>query len=195
MIYPINLNLKNLEVTIIGGGVVAYRKCRKFLEIGKKVKVVSVEFIDEFYEIQDSIEMIKDFYDEKYIQSSFIVVAATNNKELNSKIGIYCKENDKLVNVVDNINLSNYTVPSFFTRGELLISVSTGGKSPSLSAQIKKDLEEKYDDSYEEYINILGECRSKIIKKYDNIEERKNILNHLIKLDLEELKMYMEKNI
>ena len=48
----------------------------------------------------------------------------------------------------------------------MLISISTGGKSPSLSSEIKKELEEKYDDSYEEYINILGEIRQKVIKNY-----------------------------
>ena len=121
------------------------------------------------------------------IKDSFIVVAGTNNKETNKNIGIYCRKNGKLVNVVDDIELSNYTVPSYVKRGDLLISISTGGKSPSLSSKIKKEIEEKYDDSYEEYINILGEIRNKVIKKYENISERKNILNSLINLTLEEL--------
>ena len=81
---------------------------------------------------------------EEYIKDSFIVVAATNNKEINKNIGIYCRSCGKLVNVVDDIKLSNYTVPSYVKRGDLLISISTGGKSPSLSSKIKKELE-KYN--------------------------------------------------
>lgn len=194
MLYPINLELKNLEITIIGGGEVAYRKCKNFLDFDKNIKVVSLDFIDKFKELKDNIEIIRDTYKEEYIKESFIVVAATNNKETNKQIGIYCRDNGKLVNVVDDINLSNYTVPSYIRRGDLLISVSTGGKSPSLSSKIKKELEEKYDDSYEEYINLLGIARANIIKKYENITQRKNMLNRLVNLSLEELRDYVKDN-
>ena len=184
MLYPINLEIKDMKITIIGGGDVAYRKCKNFLEFGKSVRVISPEFIDSF-------ELIKN--NEEYIKDSFIVVAATNNKEINKNIGIYCRSCGKLVNVVDDIKLSNYTVPSYVKRGDLLISISTGGKSPSLSSEIKKELEEKYDDSYEEYINILGEIRQKVIKNYKNISERRKVLKDLVNLDLEELKTLENK--
>ena len=194
MLYPINIELKDMEITIVGGGEVAYRKCKNFLEFGKRIRVVSPKFIDKFNLIKEDIELIYDEYKEEYIKESFIVVAGTNNKEINQNIGIYCRKNGKLVNVVDDIELSNYTVPSYVKRGDLLISISTGGKSPSLSSKIKKELEIKYDDSYEEYINILGEIRNKVIKKYENISERKNILNSLINLTLEEL-IFIKDNI
>ncbi len=192
MLYPINLNLNDVEITIIGGGEVAYRKCKNFIDFGKRIKVISLDFSDKFEGIKSKIEMIHDTYNEEYIKFSFIVVAATNNKEINKKVGIYCRENGKLVNVVDDINLSNYTVPSYIKRGDLLISISTGGKSPSLSKKIKDELKEKYDESYEEYINLLGIAREKIIKKYDVISERKKLLNSLINLSLEDLKEYIK---
>ncbi len=189
MLYPINLEIKDMKITIIGGGNVAYRKCKNFLEFGKSVKVVSPKFIDKFKLIKNKVELVRDTYKEEYIKDSFIVVAATNNKEINKNIGIYCRNCGKLVNVVDNIELSSYTVPSYIKRGDLLISISTGGKSPSLSSKIKKELEEKYDDSYEEYIYILGKIRQKVIKKYENTIERREVLNSLINLSLEELKI------
>jgi len=103
------------------------------------------------------------------------VVVSTNNKEINKNIGIYRKIYGKLTNIVDDIELSNYTVPSYIKREDLLISVSTGGKSSSLSSKIKKGLEDKYDNSYEEYINILGKTRKKVIKNYDDVFEEKSI--------------------
>lgn len=139
MLYPINLDIENIKITIIGGGKVAYRKATNFLDFGKKVTVVSKEFIDEFDKIKNEIDMIYDVYNEKYIQDSFVVVAATNNKDVNYKIGTYCNKNGKLVNVVDDKELSNFTVPSYVKRGELLLSISTGGNSPSLSAKIKEN--------------------------------------------------------
>lgn len=194
MLYPINLKLENVEITIVGGGDVAYRKCKNFISFNKKVRVVSKEFIKEFHELGNDVELIVDEYKEEYIKSSFIVVAATNNKKTNEEIGIYCRNSGKLVNVVDNIELCNYTVPSFIRRGDLLISISTGGKSPSLSSKIKKDLEDKYDETYEEYLNLLGECRIKIIENIEDVKERRKILNNLVNLSLEELKV-VAKNI
>lgn len=188
MLYPINLNIDKMKITIIGGGKVAYRKATNFLNFNKTVTVVSNEFIEEFSEIKEKIEMIYDKYDEKYIEDSFVVVAATNNKQINHEIGVYCNQNGKLVNVVDDKELSNFTVPSYVKRGELLLSVSTGGNSPSLSAKIKRELEEKYDESYEEYIELLGLARKKIIEENKNIKERRNKIKALIDLSIDELK-------
>ncbi|WP_455539005.1 precorrin-2 dehydrogenase/sirohydrochlorin ferrochelatase family protein [Terrisporobacter sp.] len=188
MYYPINLKIDNVKIVIIGGGKVAYRKCMNFLAFNKKVLVVSKDFIEEFEEIKNHIEIIKDNYHEKYIKDAFVIVAATNNKEVNKEIGIYCREHGKLVNVVDDVELSNFTVPSFVKRGELLLSVSTGGKSPSLSSKIRKNLEEIYDESYEEYVELLGEARQIIIKNTMDIKERRKQLKELLDLSFDELK-------
>lgn len=197
MLYPINLNIDDIKITIVGGGKVAYRKCMNFLEFNKKVRIVSKELIEEFNTIRSKIELIDDNYDEKYIKDSFIVIAATNNKEVNEKIAVYCRKHGKLVNVVDNQELCNFTVPSYVKRGDLLLSVSTGGKSPSLSAKIRRQLEEEYDDSYEEYINILGKAREKVIKDVYDINERRKILKNIVNLNLEELKEFINyiKNV
>ncbi|MCC0645950.1 MULTISPECIES: bifunctional precorrin-2 dehydrogenase/sirohydrochlorin ferrochelatase [unclassified Clostridioides] len=190
MLYPINLKLDDLDVVIIGGGEVAYRKCKNFLDFNKSVTVVSKHILNKFYDLEGNINIIKDNYKEEYIESSSVIIAATDNRALNLEIGLYCRENKKLVNVVDNVKISNFTIPSYVKRGDLLISVSTGGKSPSLSSKIKKELEEKYTEDYEEYLNVLGEIRKEVIKKYQDKNKRKSILNMLIALDLDELKKF-----
>lgn len=190
MNYPIILNLDGKEITIIGGGNIAYRKSKNFIDFGYSVKVVSLEFNEKFKVIEDKITLIRDEYKEKYIENSFIVVAATNNKQLNKSIGLYCIKKNKLVNVVDDPSLSSYIVPSVVKRGDLIIGVSTSGKSPSLASKIKKDLESVYDESYEEYIKLLGEIRYKILKKYNDPIKKRKLLNEIIDLNIEELKKY-----
>ncbi|KKY01215.1 siroheme synthase [Paraclostridium benzoelyticum] len=191
MNYPIMVNLDYKEITIIGGGKIAYRKAKNFIDFGYKVKVISLDFNEKFKDIESKIELIRDEYKEEYIENSFIVVAATNNRDINKAIGMYCAEKNKLVNVVDNPTLSSYIVPSTVKRGDLIIGVSTSGKSPSLASKIKKDLEIVYDDSYEEYIQLLGELRCKILKKYDDPVKKKQLLNEIINLNIEELKKYI----
>ncbi len=173
MLYPINLKLDELDVVIIGGGEVAYRKCKNFLEFNKNVTIISKQILNKFYDLKGNIKIIKDDYKEIYIKDASVIIAATNNRELNMEIGLYCRAKNKLVNVVDNIEISNFTVPSYIKRGDLLISVSTGGKSPSLSSKIKKEIEKRYTEDYEEYLNVLGDIRKKVIKKYeDKVKEK-----------------------
>ena len=188
MNYPIMIDLMGKEITVIGGGKIAYRKVNNFLKFGYEVTVVSREFIEDFKKIENKIKIIKDEYSEKYIKDSFIVVAATNNKKVNESIGMFCRSNNKLVNVIDDQKLSNFIVPSCVKRGDLVISISTGGKSPSLASKIRKDLEIQYDDSYEEYLILLGELRVQILEKYNNPSIRKDLLNKIINLNYDELK-------
>ncbi|GAA0106778.1 bifunctional precorrin-2 dehydrogenase/sirohydrochlorin ferrochelatase [Paraclostridium sordellii] len=188
MNYPIMIDLMGKEITVIGGGKIAYRKVNNFLKFGYEVTVVSREFIEDFKKIENKIKIIKDEYSEIYIKDSFIVVAATNNKKVNESIGMFCRTNNKLVNVIDDPKLSNFIVPSCVKRGDLVISISTGGKSPSLASKIRKDLEIQYDDSYEEYLILLGELREQILGKYNNPSIRKDLLNKIINLNYDELK-------
>ena len=194
MFYPVNLNLDNMEIIIVGGGNVALRKCMNFLDFGKSVTVLAPEFDSRFLELGNKVDLINDIFKEEYIDKFDIVVAATDDKEVNEEIACICRKKSKLINVVDSRDLSDFTVSSYVKRRDLLIGISTGGKIPALSAKIRRDLEEIYDESFAEYVDLLGEVREKIIKKYEDKTERKEVLKALVKLDIEELKE-IEKNI
>lgn len=194
MFYPVNLNLDNMEIIIVGGGKVALRKCMNFLEFGKSVTVLAPDFDSRFLELGNKVDLINDIFKEEYIDKFDIVVAATDDKEVNEEIACISRKKSKLINVVDSRDLSDFTVSSYVKRGDLLIGISTGGKIPALSAKIRRDLEEIYDESFAEYVDLLGELREKIIKKYEDKTERKKVLKALVEVDIEELKE-IEKNI
>ena len=184
-------NCKTIAFPAISTGVYGYPYEKACVIACKAVRdmlnMYPVEKLEKIYFVCFN-KKIYDEYDKKYIKDSFVVVAATNNKDINHKIGVYCNQNGKLVNVVDDKKLSNFTVPSYVKRGELLISISTGGNSPSLSAKIKRELEETYDESYGEYIELLGLARKKIIEENKDIKERRKKIKALIDLSVEELK-------
>lgn len=182
------INLENKSVAVVGGGKVAFRKAKKLLEFNCKLKVISPSLIEEFNDIKDNMKIIEDEYKEEYIENSFLVIASTSSKNTNENIAIYCREHNILCNIVDDINLSDFIVPSSIKRGDLVISVSTMGKSPSLSSKIKKDLEEKYTDEYIEYLEVLGDIRKLVLKKVHDENIKKKILNEIVDLSLEELK-------
>lgn len=187
------LNISNKKVIVIGGGKVAFRKTKKFLEYDCKVTVISERFIEEFEDIKEHIEMIYRNYSDIFIKDAFFVVAATSSKEVNKRVANDCNENNILCNVVDDIEKCDFIVPSSIKRGSLVLSVSTLGKSPSLVSSIRKELEEKYTEEYKAYVDILGDIRMLVLEKCSDIKKRKKILKEIINLNLEDLKRRKEK--
>ncbi len=185
------LNIENKKITIIGGGKVALRKTKKLLQFNKNITVISPYFHEQFKNIKN-INLIKKKYKEEHIKGSFLVFGATSDHSINKKIAEDCKKNDILCNIVDSKELSEFIIPSSIKRGDLTISVSTMGKSPSLCKKIRKDLEKKYTDEYDEYIKLLGDIRELVLKKCDDKIKRREILNEIINLNIEDLKKRRE---
>jgi precorrin-2 dehydrogenase/sirohydrochlorin ferrochelatase len=162
MYYPIHLQLADMKITIIGGGKIALRKCQFFRENEKPVTVVAKAFIPEFKEFQGpGLELIQDEYCHRYIDDSFLVIAVTDDTKLNGEIGAYCRARQKLVNVASDASLSNFIIPGVVQRGELLMSVSTSGRNPSLAKEIKEQLHQQYGPEYAEMVANLPRIKKK----------------------------------
>lgn len=188
--YPVILKLEGQVITIIGGGKVAYRKAKTFLDCGGKVNIIAPQFDERFHGLDKGIVLIHKCFEEEDLKGNFIVVAATDDKLVNHRIGTYCKSNSILCNVIDNIDLSTFIVPASMKQGDLIISVSTSGKSPSLAAKIKKELSEQYNEEYIEYLELLGRVRQHVVDTIEDENQKKEILRSIITLNLEELKTY-----
>lgn len=196
MYYPLMIDIEDKLIAVIGGGKVALRKVKKLLEFQGKVRVVSPQLLDEFKELKNrfcgKLEIIEDKFKEDYIKDAFLVIGATDRAEINKDISNYCRKNNILCNIVDDIEFSDFIVPSSIKRGSLVISISTMGKSPSLAAKIKKDLEKAYSEEYEEYVDLLGEARRLILKNYNDDVEKREMLKDIINMPIEELKRFIE---
>lgn len=188
--YSALLNLEGKKVTVVGGGEVAFRKVSSLIGEGCEVQVIAPNFIESFKTLGHTINKVYKYYETGDCAGSFIVVAATNDSEINESIGAFCKRANILCNVADNKALSSFIVPSTLKRGDLTISVSTGGASPSLAAKIKRELEARYDESYSDYIVLLGRIRDKVLDTVKDEQEKKAILKHIITLELKELRVY-----
>lgn len=190
---PIMLDIKDRNILVVGGGKIATRKIKSLLLECANVTVMSSEITEEIsklnFEYKNHLKLIKENYSKAAITDDYmLVIAATNNREVNEEIWNICRNKNILCSVVDNKELSDLTFVSFVRRGDLTIGISTNGKSPSLAVKIKKEIEKNYGPEYEEYIALLGNIRDKIINSGMDQESKKDILNSLIDKDIEELK-------
>ena len=170
--YPVTLNLNNRRCTVVGGGEVAFRKVQSLLEEQANVVVVSPALCEELQDLYQSgtFTWINEAFKEEFLQDSFLVIAATNNRTINHQVSVWCENNHVLVNVVDSREDSSFTVNSAVRRGDLLIAISTGGASPAVSKAIRMRLEEMFGEEYAVMLEIMADAREKAM---DSITDEK----------------------
>lgn len=185
MLYPINLDIKNKPCLVVGGGEVALRKIKSLLDCQAKVIVVSPQFHPEILKLAKAkqIQIINRKYQPPDINKVFLVIGATNDNKVNRQIAEEAKKKSKLVNIVDVPALCNFQVPASIRRGELMITISTNGKSPALSKYLRKQMEEQFGPEYTEYIELLDKWRTKLIHDITQGKLREQIFYAIIESD------------
>lgn len=178
--YPIMINIKNEKCVVVGGGNVALRKIAQLIEYGGKLTLISMEINEEMNclirTMGSDITYIDEDYKSEYINGAFIVIAATNDIDVNLQIARDCAQKNVLVNVVDDLESSKFIVPAKVKRGDLTVTVSTNGKCPFYSKLLRKKLELQFDDSYSTFVNILGDFRKELLLNIESSSKRKAIM-------------------
>ncbi|WGM88845.1 MAG: bifunctional precorrin-2 dehydrogenase/sirohydrochlorin ferrochelatase [Candidatus Bathyarchaeota archaeon] len=145
----LDLDLKNKQVVIVGGGPEAHRKIMSFLDAGSKILVVSQNFLDEIHNLHElkKIELCqKNIKDANSFIGSFkqvpdVLVAVTNDHELNAQLVKRAKTAGSMVYAVDNTKISDFMLPALAKIDDVRIAVSTSGKSPSMARVLRQRIE------------------------------------------------------
>lgn len=177
--YPIFLNLKNKKVLVFGGGKVAERKIRSLIKSGANdITVISPEITNSIKKHVEKghIKYISRNYRKNDLKDAFLVIAATNDREVNEKISL---EANCLVNVVDMPDLCNFIVPSIVNRGFLNIAISTCGVSPAISKAIRKEIERQFGNEYKYFTKFLSQIREVAKKKISDRNKRQKFLKEI----------------
>lgn len=164
-LYPIFLKVHELNVLLVGGGFVATEKLEFLLKSSPKaqVTVVSKMFRPEFLELaegKETVTLIEDGYDEKYLGGKHIVIAATDDKSVNRQIRNEAKERFLLVNVADTPELCDFYLGGIVTKGNLKIAISTNGKSPTTAKRLRQLLEEVLPEEIDDLLENLNAYRA-----------------------------------
>jgi multifunctional enzyme siroheme synthase cysG len=149
--YPININLENTTVLIVGMGNVGFRKLANILS-AKKIKIVSREISDEKLEFINAYKNIsyelKD-YEKSDLLDVNIVFACTDDikVQLQIKDDIYSSGKFFLANYCKIGKYSNFTNMSVIQKDDLGIAVSTYKKDSAKTKKIRENLEKWYEDA------------------------------------------------
>jgi precorrin-2 dehydrogenase/sirohydrochlorin ferrochelatase len=180
--YPILVDLKGRKVLVVGGGKVAYRKIVTLLDHGASVEVIARDLDRPLAELVEK-GLIRNGGQEfcvDHLNGVFLVIAATSDAELNRRVSEKAQEKGLLVNAVDQPADCNFIVPSILRRGDLVVSVSTSGKSPAFARKIRKDLEEHFGDEFESFLTVMGRLRERVLALGLSHEQKREVFEKLI---------------
>ncbi len=161
----LNIRMDGKQAVIIGGGAVALRKLRALLKAGASVKVVAKEFCSEIASMKGltKLECRNGNYTKCDLINAFLVIAATDNADVNEQVRADASHLGILVAVVDNPTAGDCIFPAILVRGDLEIAVSTNGRCPTFAADVRDNISLQIGGEYGDILEQLAEEREKLL--------------------------------
>lgn len=180
-LYPIFLKLSQLNTLLVGAGSVGLEKLTFLLKSSPnaKVTVVAPEISEEVKDLAQKnkhIMLIKERYQEKYLLERHLVIAATDDKEVNKQIHQDAKKQFLLVNVADTPDLCDFYLGGIVTKGNVKIAISTNGKSPTTAKRLRQLFEEVIPEDINELVENIHQYRDTLKGDFEHKVEALNKL-------------------
>ena len=179
---PIFYDLSVCPCLVVGAGEIAARKVRQLRKAEASVIVVAPEICKELKHLAESKEInyISEKFSEELLGDKMLVIAATNDEEVNKKVSELAKAQNIPVNVVDNPDLCSFIMPSIVDRDPVQIAISTGGASPVLARLLRARLESLIPASYGRLAQLMAGFRGHVKQRYPKMQERRRFWEHIL---------------
>jgi precorrin-2 dehydrogenase / sirohydrochlorin ferrochelatase len=179
------LKLSGRRSLVVGAGDVGLEKVEGLLACGGDVTLVAPDAIQPLRDLaaEGSIRWERREYRPEDLEGTFMVIAATNDSEVN--IGIYedAERRAMLVNVVDVPPLCNFILPAIIRTGPLAIAISTAGASPALAKRIRNEIADEYGEPYARLAILLNDVRGWAKGTLPTYQDRKVFFESIVNGD------------
>ncbi|MFQ2548122.1 siroheme synthase CysG [Aeromonas caviae] len=182
---PIFCRLDNKPVLLVGGGEVAERKARLLLDAGAQLTVVAPDLDPELAELaaNGSIEWLAGEFAPAQLTGKWLVVAATDRREVNALVYQSANQARIFANVVDDPKRSSFIMPSIIDRSPLMVAISSGGKAPVLARLLREKLEALLPQHLGAVATFAGSLRERVKARFASMGERRRFWERLLGAD------------
>lgn len=186
---PIFMNIRDHDCLVVGGGSIAARKATLLAAAGGKVVVIAPELCDEIREMvaREQYVWCPRNFEENDLDGTALVIAATDNEEVNQAVSALARARNLPVNVVDNPALCSFIMPSIIDRSPVQIAISTGGASPVLARMLRTLLEGSIPAAYGKLASLVERFRDQVKDVLPNVDARKNFWEDILEGPVAEL--------
>jgi siroheme synthase-like protein len=162
--FPIALHGERITALVVGGGSVATRKALALADAGAQVRVVSPGFTPDLESAaaDGRVSLVRERYASSHIANASLVIAATDDRDVNARVAVDAREHRTLVNITDFPDEGNFHTMALHRSGDVTIAVSSGGV-PGAAARIRDAIAARFDGRYERAISALRGLRSRMI--------------------------------
>jgi uroporphyrin-III C-methyltransferase/precorrin-2 dehydrogenase/sirohydrochlorin ferrochelatase len=174
--FPLFVNLDKLPVLVVGGGEIAERKINLIIKANAKVEVLARKFSPNVENLinKNKLKKIKSNLDISALDSNYsLIIAATDNKQINKKLFNFANKNNILINVVDQPDLCTCTFGSIVERGDLVVAISTGGNAPVFARNLREKFETLLPQSTKQLIDFSASIREKVMSSFSQFNKRR----------------------
>lgn len=168
--FPFFEDIDGKTFLVIGGGKVAKGKVKRLKPFTDNILVLAKET-----DIQ-GVCVLRKAFEENDLDLGDYVIGATDDCALNESIAALCRQKNIPVNIVDAPSLCTFIFPSLIKRGDLIVGICTGGKSPAMSQYIRGEIEQALPDNVEEILDELSDLRERLKQEVPNQADRAAIL-------------------
>jgi len=176
--FPFFIDIEGRNILIVGGGNVALRKAEKLLPFGAEITVIAPEICTELEAL--SVTLLRRRFTDNDLYGAFAVIAATNDRVLNSHIYELSTQLGILVNTVDDPEHCGFYFPAIAHKSNVTIGISTDGTAPAFAGYIREKAEELLDEKTLAAGEILARYRPLIKRKFPTEVQRKNAADALL---------------
>jgi uroporphyrin-III C-methyltransferase / precorrin-2 dehydrogenase / sirohydrochlorin ferrochelatase len=183
---PLFVKLTDKPVLIVGGGSVALRKAGTLLSAGAKLAVVAPEFATAFIQWQreGKAELIYGDFQPALLENKFLVIAATDDDEVNTAVFDAATARNMLVNTVDDQPKCGFIFPSIIDRSPIIIAISSFGTAPVLARRLREKLEALLPQHLGPLAELVGRFRSKVKAKIAGFAARRQFWESVFDSDV-----------
>lgn len=178
---PIFLKLDGRPGLLVGAGNVALEKLNTLLTTGVRVRVVAPDARPEIHRLAEEgrIEWVQRAFEPADLDGNFLVIAATDDPQVNELIYRESVHRGILVNSVDDPPNCDFYFGSVVRRGDLQVAISTSGESPAVAQQLRREIDEQLPEDLGPWLKEIGELRREIMAAHPPSEERKALLHRI----------------
>ncbi|MEO8309522.1 MAG: siroheme synthase CysG [Pseudomonadota bacterium] len=171
---PLFVDVRDRQVLVVGGGVVAHRKVEHLLKAHARVRVVAPELCADLdsYRTLGRIEYQPIPFSAPQLDGAWLVVAATDDEAVNDAVSRAARERGVLVNVVDDAARSTFIFPAIVDRSPLIVAVGTAGSSPTLSRRVRTQIEALLPERLGSLAQYAGRWRNAVKAALPEISAR-----------------------
>lgn len=120
-------------------------------------------------------------YKRRVLKGSLLVIAATQDRDLNERIFRDAERRGMLCNVADVPDLCNFILPAVHREGPIAVAVSTGGASPALAKRLRAMIAAIVRPEHAELAEELRSMRPDVKARFQSYEERRAYFEEIVR--------------